>query len=99
MIFGPVPASGRLFGERGLASVLAVLSLFLGAVAQAQTPPTAAEIAGYGGLHRAAWDDDAAAIRRLVASGADLDARDAARRSPAHVAAFACAPWPRPGPT
>jgi ankyrin repeat protein len=86
------PLSARAPGPRSRTieeKVYDLRTLFLGAVAQAQTPPTAAEIAGYGGLHRAAWDDDAAAIRRLVASGADLDARDAARRSPAHVAAFA----------
>lgn len=89
MIFGPAWTSGRLFGRCGAAPVLAVLSILLGAAAQAQTPPTPSEIAGYDGLHRAAWDDDAAAIRRLAEGGADLDARDAARRSPAHVAAFA----------
>jgi len=57
--------------------------------ALAQTPPGAAEVAAYGGLHRAAHDGDVAAIGRLLADGADADARDANRRTPAHVAAFA----------
>lgn len=82
-------AVGRLLGKNGAAPVLAVLSLLLGAAAQAQTPPTASETARYDGLHRAAQEDDVAAIRRLAEGGADIDARDAARRTPAHVAAFA----------
>jgi ankyrin repeat protein len=65
--------------------------LLLGAVqaAQAQTAPSAAEIASYEGLHQAAYVGDVEAIRQLVAQGADLNARDAAGRTPAHVAAFA----------
>lgn len=57
--------------------------------AQAQTPPSEAQIADYQGLHRAAQDNDAQMIRRLAAQGADLNARDDAGRTPAHVAAFA----------
>lgn len=56
---------------------------------QAQTPPSADQIARYDGLHDAAHRDDAPAIRALVARGADPDARDGAGRTPAHVAAFA----------
>ncbi|WP_264212235.1 ankyrin repeat domain-containing protein [Leisingera thetidis] len=63
--------------------------LLLAAAAQAQTPPSAADLAGYEGLHLAAQEGDAAAIRRLAAAGADPDARDRAGRTPAHVAAFA----------
>lgn len=58
-------------------------------MAVAQTPPSAVQIAAYDGLHRAAQDNDAAAIRRLAAAGADLEARDANGRRPVHVAAFA----------
>ncbi|MGE0845578.1 MAG: ankyrin repeat domain-containing protein [Flavobacteriaceae bacterium] len=56
---------------------------------QAQTPPSATEIAAYDGLLKAALDGDAATIRKLTAGGADPDIRDGAGRTPAHVAAFA----------
>ena len=57
--------------------------------AQAQTAPSALEIAAYEGLHRAAQNGDVAEIRRLAAAGADVNARDGHARTPAHVAAFA----------
>ena len=59
------------------------------APALAQMAPSAGEIAAYDGLHRAALDGDAAEIARLIAAGADPDARDNRGRTPAHVAAFA----------
>jgi ankyrin repeat protein len=55
----------------------------------AQVAPSATQIAAYSGLHRAAHDDDTAEIARLVAAGADLEARDDRGRTPVHVAAFA----------
>ncbi|MDH3582097.1 MAG: ankyrin repeat domain-containing protein, partial [Hyphomicrobiales bacterium] len=55
----------------------------------AQTPPSATEVVAYAGLHKAAHDGDVAAIGRLLADGADPEARDTNRRTPAHVAAFA----------
>jgi ankyrin repeat protein len=58
-------------------------------LAQAQTAPSADEIAAYEGLYRAAQDGDVDEIRRLAKAGAALDARDAHGRTPAHVAAFA----------
>jgi ankyrin repeat protein len=58
-------------------------------LAQAQTAPSAVEIAAYEGLHRAAQDGHVDDIRRLARAGAVLDARDAHGRTPAHVAAFA----------
>jgi ankyrin repeat protein len=66
-----------------------ILCLGLASTSQAQTAPSAAEVAGYDGLHRAAQDGDVQAIRQLVAKGADVNARDGAGRTPAHVAAFA----------
>ncbi len=74
------------------ADMKVALFLFLTALAGpglAQTAPSLAEIAAYDGLHRAAAEGDADAIRTLAASGADLNARDNAGRTPVHVAAFA----------
>ena len=51
-----------------------ILCLCLTSAAQAQTAPSAAEIAGYGGLHRFAQDGNIPAIRQLVAKGADVNA-------------------------
>lgn len=55
----------------------------------AQTPPSAAQIRQYDGLHKAAHAGDAALIQQLVANGADVNAVDSSGRNPAHVAAFA----------
>ncbi|WP_428648798.1 ankyrin repeat domain-containing protein [Roseibium sp.] len=68
---------------------LAVLAIVTATTVQAQTPPSPSEIARYDGLHRAAQEGDVPAIRQLAAKGADLNARDQAGRTPAHVAAFA----------
>ena len=57
--------------------------------ARAQTPPGAAEVAAYSGLHKAAHDGDVPAIRQLLADGTDVQARDGNGRTPAHVSAFA----------
>lgn len=62
--------------------------LLLAAPAAAQTAPSPAEIAAYTGLHRAAHDGNVAAIRQLLAEGADVNARDRRRRTPSIVAAF-----------
>lgn len=63
--------------------------LFFAFPALAQTAPSQSEAAAYQGLHKAAHDGDVAAIEALVASGADINARDRNGRTPAHVAAFA----------
>ena len=70
------------------------LVMLLGALpiafpAAAQIPPDAAEVAAYRGLHAAAAQGDAAAIARLLAAGADVDAVDGHRRTPLHVAVHA----------
>jgi ankyrin repeat protein len=65
------------------------LMVAFGSSAMAQRAPSQAEIAVYEGLHRAAYGNDIASIERLVSEGADLNARDGAGRTPAHVAAFA----------
>jgi len=70
--------------------LLAVLSLVI--VAQAQTPPSADEIAAYTGLHLAAHQADVATIERLAKEGADLEVRDGSNRTAVHIAAFARKP-------
>jgi len=69
-----------------VAGVLA--SLLLPASTNAQTPPTAQEIAAYTGLHAAAAKADAGEIARLAKAGDNLEARDAHGRTPLMVAAF-----------
>jgi ankyrin repeat protein len=69
--------------------ILVSVSLAATTVAQAQTAPSTSEIAAYDGLHRAAHNGDIAEIRRLAATGVDVNARDRHGRTPAHVAAFA----------
>jgi ankyrin repeat protein len=63
--------------------------LLLATAAGAQTPPDAAELAAYTGLHAAAARGDVPALERLLAAGAAPDPRDAAGRTPLHVAVFA----------
>ena len=68
----------------GAAALLAMPAAIL-----AQVPPSPAEIAAYAGLHAAAARGDVAAIERLAAAGAAVDARDGNGRTPLHVATFA----------
>jgi len=68
----------------------ALLSLLLAAgVASAQTAPRADEVARFGPLHAAAHKGDVAALKRLLAAGADVNVRDGHGRTPLHVATFA----------
>jgi hypothetical protein len=82
---------------RCMAALLAAAAV---AAAQAQVPPSEAEATGYRGLHAAAWRGDVAAIERAAAARDRtarglrearelLEARDAAGRTPLHVATFA----------
>lgn len=68
--------------------IIAATFAFTG-VAHAQTAPSTSDIASYTGLHLAAHEGHLDDVNRLIASGADVDARDRAGRTPAHVAAFA----------
>ena len=70
-------------------SVLVFAGFLLSSAAVgAQTPPSPAEESAYSGLHGAALTGNAAEIRRLIAQGADIEARDQFRRTPLHVAAY-----------
>lgn len=70
-------------------ALVIVLGMCASAGAPAQVPPQAAEVQAYDGLHRAAWEGSLAKIKALIASGANLDARDARGRTPLHVATHA----------
>jgi ankyrin repeat protein len=58
-------------------------------LSQAQVAPTAAESAGYRGLHAAAARGDMATLTQLLSTKADINQRDAYGRTPLHVATFA----------
>jgi ankyrin repeat protein len=68
--------------------VTTLLVVAFSSTVMAQKAPSQAEIAAYEGLHRAAHEGDVESIERLVAEGADVNVRDGAGRTPAHVAAF-----------
>ena len=57
-------------------------------MAAAQIPPGPEELRAYRGLHAAAARDDAAEVARLLAAGANPEARDGQGRTALHVAAF-----------
>lgn len=76
---------------RALCAIAATLACAALQPAQAQVPPSPADIAAYQGVHAAAAQGDSAALQRLLASAgaAQLNARDAHGRTPLHVATFA----------
>ncbi|MEP7031050.1 MAG: ankyrin repeat domain-containing protein [Pseudolabrys sp.] len=65
-----------------------MLLLAIALPAAAQIAPGAAELAAYSDLHAAAATGDVAAIDRLAASSAAIDARDGQGRTPLHVAIY-----------
>ncbi len=58
------------------------------AASYAQVPPSSAEKAEYSGLLATASQGDAVKIKILIATGAQVDERDAHGRTPLHVASF-----------
>ncbi|MBX3664254.1 MAG: ankyrin repeat domain-containing protein [Burkholderiales bacterium] len=78
--------------NRNLQSLCLAFALLAPAMAPAQVPPNAAEVARYRGLHAAAQQGDVTEIGRLVAARAAIDARDGYGRTPLHVAAHARKP-------
>jgi ankyrin repeat protein len=70
-------------------AIIALLISLIATAGTAQIAPSAAESAAYDGLFKAAQEGDVVMIQRLVAEGANVDARDQRGRTPAHVAAFA----------
>jgi len=82
---GPAPSGESRLGDGLLRAYESVTR----APAETADSGNASESRGSSALHVAALRGDVAQIRLLLARGADVDSRDAARRTPLHVAALA----------
>ena len=67
----------------------AALAMVWGAPVSAQVGPSPAEVARYTGVHAAAHRGDWPQLKKLLAAGADVNARDAFGRTAVHIATFA----------
>lgn len=75
--------------RHGFLSLLAAAAfVWTGPALHAQTPPAAAEIEAYTGLHAAVVTGGTAEIEREIQEGADVNARDALGRTPLMVAVY-----------
>lgn len=89
---GGEPAPVNTFPGRWYLSAFALAVVLTGGFvpsARAQVPPSASELAAYQGVHDAAARGDVPALQRLLAAGANINARDGYGRTPLHVATFA----------
>jgi len=70
--------------------VTIIFSLLVGiSPAATQIPPNSTEVAAYSGLHAAAHAGNTDEIGKLITGGAEIDKRDAKKRTSLHVAAYA----------
>ncbi len=75
--------------DRVALAIACLLATMLSPTLSAQVVPTVTEAARYRGLHAAAHRGDMAQLTKLIAGGANLNARDGHGRTPLHVATFA----------